>query len=140
MKGVPRRAVQGNYGVTEVAKTTAKIGPRSQRSSFRKLDGRGVVARRYKGIQDALIGALGGEDALTPQQRLIVEQAAFKLIRVRMIVERLLAEPDKVSPSTEKFCIWYSNSARRDLQALGIEGKAKADPTLGEILRGEAAS
>ena len=118
-------------------RTAVKIGPRSQRNVLASLDGRGEVALKLKKIRNALTVALG--DQLTPGQALIVDSCAFKILRCQMLANRLLID-ENATDTTVKNYTWLSNSARRDIIALGLDEKrVDEDPSLGELLRAAAA-
>ena len=120
-------------------KSHPKIGPTSQLETFRKLDGRGVVARRMKAIRDDLGEALGGDDVLSPQQRLLIDVVTVRVIRCQMLTAAMLSN-DGLSAEAERRLNWHLASIRRDLQALGLEKRAKTPPRLAELLgQGKAA-
>ena len=120
-------------------KSHPKIGPTSQLETFRKLDGRGVVARRMRAIRDDLGEALGGEDVLSPQQRIIIDIVAVRMTRCQMPTAAMLSD-DGLSAEAERRLNWHLASLRRDLQALGLEKRGKAPPSLAEVLgQGRAA-
>ncbi len=112
-------------------KSHPKIGPTSQLETFRKLDGRGVVARRMKAIRDDLGEALGGDDVLSPQQRLLIDVVTVRVIRCQMLTAAMLSN-DGLSAEAERRLNWHLASIRRDLQALGLEKRGKAPPSLKE--------
>ncbi len=121
-----------------MAKTQLKIGPHSQRESFKKLDGRGAVARRLKALRTEVADALGGEDMLSPQQGILIECLAIRVIRCRMLLARML-DGDDLSAESERRLNWHLANIRRDLQALGLERRAMAEPSLADLLGGKAA-
>ena len=114
-------------------KSRSLLGPNSQAESFRKLDGRGVVARRMRAIRDDLSEALGGEDVLSPQQRIIIDIVAVRMVRCQMLTAAMLRD-DGLSAEAERRLNWHLASIRRDLQALGLEKRAKTPPRLAELL------
>ncbi len=109
------------------------LGPHSQRESFGKLDGRGVVARRLKTVRVEITEALGGEGALSPQQAILIEGLALRVIRCRMLTAAMLGD-DGLSAEAERRLNWHLASIRRDLVALGLERRAAREPTLQEYL------
>ncbi len=121
-----------------MAKTYPIIGPHSQRESFKKLDGRGAVARRLKALRNELADALGGEDMLSPQQGILIEVLSIRVIRCRRLLARMV-DGDDLSAEGERRLSWHLASIRRDLQALGLEKRAKTPPRLAELLGGKAA-
>lgn len=124
---------------TRTGKKRSLLGPNSQAETFRKLDGRGIVARRMKAIRDDLSEALGGEKILSPQQRLIIDIVTVRVIRCQMLTATMLGD-DGLSAEAERRLNWHLASLRRDLQALGLEKRGKAPPSLAEVLgQGRAA-
>ena len=107
------------------------LGPHSQAASFRKLDGRGVVARQMKAICDDLAGALGGWEALSPQKKLLIDCIAVRVMRVRMLTAPMLGG-DGQSAEAERCLNWHLASIRRDLTVLGLEKRGPRQPTLKE--------
>ena len=112
-------------------KTHPRLGPHSQAKSFRKLDGRGVVARRLKAVRGELAAALGGDGALSPQQGILIEGLALRVIRCRMLTAQMLND-DGLSAEAERRLNWHLASIRRDLVALGLEKRAAQSPSLKE--------
>ncbi len=112
-------------------KSHPKIGPTSQLETFRKLDGRGVVARRMKAIRHELAEALGGADALSPQQKILIDTIAVRVIRTKMLTAAMLGG-DGLSAEAERRLNWHLASLRRDLVALGLEKRATHSPSLKE--------
>jgi len=113
------------------------IGPTSQSERFRVLDARGVIARRMKAIEGELITALGGEDQVTPQQMLLIEGIAVRVMRRSMFVNEL-AESGELSTESERRLNWHLCGIRADLQLLGLERREKEIPSLHDVLSGTA--
>ncbi len=109
------------------------LGPHSQAASFLKLDGRGIIARQMKVIRSDLVEALGGDGALSPQQDILIEGLALRVIRCRMLTAAMLGG-DGLSAEAERRLNWHLASIRRDLVALGLEKRAAREPTLQEYL------
>lgn len=114
------------------------IGPTSQAKSFKRLDGRGKIARRLRTITGEIIEALGGDEAMTPQKRLLITIAAQKAVRAEMIFQRLVTEPNSAE-TTDRYWIGVVNSLARDLQLLGLEHVEKQPPSLSEYLKAASA-
>ena len=111
-----------------------KIGPASQRKAFKRLDGRGVIARRMKAVERELIDALGGEDALSPQKHLLVTGVAQRVIRIQMLWQQIAM--GDASEEAERRFNWHSNGLRRDLMVLGLNKRKGAAQTLADALGG----
>ena len=92
-----------------------------------------------KAIRDDLGEALGGDDVLSPQQRLLIDVVTVRVIRCQMLTAAMLSN-DGLSAEAERRLNWHLASIRRDLQALGLEKRAKTPPRLAELLgQGKAA-
>ena len=112
------------------------LGPHSQAESFRKLDGRGVVARRMKAIAADLADGLGGWDTLSPQQRIIIDVVTVRAIRCQMLTAQMFSD-DGLSSEAERRLNWHLASIRRDLATLGLEKQSKPARSLEEHLERE---
>lgn len=85
------------------------------------IDGRSVVARRYRDIQNAIASDLGGLSVMTEAQLQLARSAAgLTLLRERLDAKAVNGE----SVDDMQYCR-ISNSLSRVLVALGIERKAK---------------
>jgi hypothetical protein len=90
----------------------------------RLLDGRSSEARRLKTVLRALVEDLGGEEGLTPAQRLILGQLREKLVALAAITMHLdkqasaIGEDGQLIPALRRSHLAYSNSVRRDIEAL----------------------
>jgi len=113
------------------------IGPNSTPIHLRRLDGRTGIAKFMKGVREDLTAALGG--TLGPGQHLLVDLAAVKAARLRMLSEQLLSG-DLPAEECERRFVWHSNSLRRDLQALDLDKPSipKTD-SLTDYIGGQAA-
>ena len=109
-----RYRVSGHQWVTKMTKNTAIVGPTSQQKTFRKLDGRGVLARQLRRIREELAEALGGD--LSPQQNILLEGLAVRVLRCRMLTADMLN--GGISAELERRLNWHLASVRRDLVAL----------------------
>ena len=115
-------------------KPITKVGPNSQRDTIAKLDGRGKVARRMKTIRMALIEALGGDNVVTPQQRLVIENITERRVRADMIFGAMMTNPECVSLENERRYYWHTSAIDRALKTLGLERRANSELRLGELL------
>lgn len=113
------------------------IGPNCKATRLRNLDGRTGIAKFMKAVREDLITALGGIPG--PGQTLIIDLAAVKAARLRMLSEQLLSG-DLPPEEGERRFTWHANSLRRDLQALGLDKPSNA-PTesLSDYIGGHAA-
>jgi hypothetical protein len=117
-----------------------RYGPYTKSHGLTTVDGRCRVARNIREFARELERHIGNEP--TPAQRVLVREAAVKNAKLGLLVDKILsgAEPD-VDLATRCYLAW-SNSLRRDLQALGLKSPEKNLPELGQFLaieRGRAA-
>ena len=108
-----------------------RLGPHSQAQSFKSLDGRGIVARRMKAIAADLADGLGGWGTLSPQQRIIIDIVAVRMVRCQMLTAAMLGGDD-LCTEAERRLNWHLASIRRDLAVLGLEKRGPRQPTLAE--------
>ena len=114
------------------------IGPNSQVESFRKLDGRGIVARKMRAIRDDLADGLGGWNTLSPQRRIIIDIIAVRMVRCQMLTAAMLGD-DGLSNEAESCLNWHLASIRRDLTVLGLDRRGPRQPSLAETFGGAVA-
>jgi hypothetical protein len=83
------------------------------------VDGRCRVARCIREFAEELARHVGGDPS--PAQRVLIREASVKNAKLGMLVDKILSgtEPD-VDLATRCYLSW-SNSLRRDLEALGLE-------------------
>jgi hypothetical protein len=99
--------------------------PHSSKGSIAALDARTTVAKLLRKITDDLLDHLGDP---TAPQRIIVQGAAFKALRVALFADKMLNDSSSLSETSDHNLLACSNSLRLDLQALGLERREK--PTL----------
>jgi hypothetical protein len=98
-----------------------KLGPFSRDQRLANPDRRTHAGRILKAVTIELMNHLG--DATAPQ-RLIVQSAAIKAVRLSLLTENLLAG-DPPSDGSDHHALAWLNSMRLDLQALGLERREK---------------
>jgi hypothetical protein len=74
-----------------------RVGPHSSGNAIKTLDSRTNVAKLLKRITNDLLGHLGDP---TPPQRIIVNGAAFKALRIALFADRMLNEPGALSDTS----------------------------------------
>jgi hypothetical protein len=99
-----------------------KLGPYSRVHHLASVDGRSQVGRYVRQLRRQLSEHVGGSPSVA--QRVLIEQATIKAARLGLLVDKILtaAEPD-VDLATRCYLAW-SNSLRRDLEALGLDEHA----------------
>jgi hypothetical protein len=103
--------------------------------ALRGVDGRSIVARRYRDVAIALAGDLGGQDKLSESTKILVRQAAALTVQVEQLQSRIVAGKDVDLEQLTRL----SNVLGRTLQRLGLKKPAPpAAPTLKEYLAATA--
>jgi hypothetical protein len=97
-------------------------GPFSSTTALTNLDRRTAAAKIMKRIVRDLMEHLGGDP--TPPQRLLVQSASIKALRLALLADRLLTE-ESLAEGADHHCLAWSNSMRLDLQALGLERRER---------------
>ena len=98
-------------------KKRRKVGPFSKRLSFAMLDLRTQEGRYARDICDGIAADLGG--APNAAQQILCQMFALKVLRLQLLVKTILSG-EIVNQHAENYCLAWMNSARRDLEALGI--------------------
>jgi hypothetical protein len=113
-----------------------KLGPFSRVHHLASVDGRSQVGRYVRQLRRQLSEHVGGSPSIP--QRVLIEQAAIKAARIGLLVDKILtsADPD-VDLATRCYLAW-SNSLRRDLEALGLVKPEVQAPRLAEFLASRA--
>jgi hypothetical protein len=116
-----------------------RLGPYSKPHALTTVDGRCRVARTIREFAHELVKHIG---APTPAQRVLIREASIKNAKLGMLVDRILdgTQPD-LDIASRCYLAW-SNSLRRDLEALGLKAPEQKAPELGQFLaaqRGRAA-
>jgi hypothetical protein len=110
--------------------------PHSSNASLAALDARTNTAKLLKRITADLLDHLGDP---TAPQRIIVQNASFKALRVALFADRMMNDENALSEKSDHNLLAWSNSLRLDLQALGLEKREKATINLASYLaRGRA--
>ena len=113
-----------------------KVGPWSRTHVLATIDCRTQVGRHMKALSLELAGHVGTP---TVAQRVLIQQAAVKSAKLGMLVDKILSdsEPD-VDLATRCYLAW-SNSLRRDLEALGLKQPEKQVPAIADFLKAQKA-
>jgi hypothetical protein len=91
---------------------------------LRGVDGRSVVARRYRDVAIALADDLGGQDRLSEPSKILIRQAAAMTVQVEGLQSKIVAGKDVDLEQLTRL----SNVLGRTLQRLGLK-KPRAKPT-----------
>jgi hypothetical protein len=96
-----------------------RLGPYSREIILGKPDGRTREGRLLRQIRRALTEQLGGEEKLTPAQRLLIERAAHLQLRCATLDGRL-ADHTFTGYDNAAY-VAFANGLRRCLEALNLE-------------------
>jgi len=108
------------------------------------VDGLGDIGAALRDWRDAIITDLGGEDAISAQERAIVELATKTYLMVESIDRFLLEQPSLVNKSRRQlFPVvlqrqQLADSLARYMTMLGLKRRAKKVPNLSEYLSTKA--
>ena len=105
------------------------------------LDARSAWTRRLRDLIADHISDLGGEEALSQAERLLVRRCAMLALQLELM-EQNFAHNEDGAASTKAFDAYQraTNTLRRTLEALGLRRRARdVTPTLSKYLHGEAA-
>ncbi len=89
--------------------------------SRRNINQNSKLARVLRKMEAELVSALGGHETVTPQEKILIDRVVYKLARCTL-AEAAYFNGD--GGADEHYLAW-SNSLRLDLQALGLERRAK---------------
>lgn len=84
---------------------------------LRGVDGRSVVARRYRDVAIALADDLGGQDRLSEPTKILVRQAAALTVQVESLQAKIVTGEDVDLEQLTRL----SNVLGRTLQRLGLK-------------------
>jgi hypothetical protein len=90
---------------------------------LRGVDGRSIVARRYRDVAIALADDLGGQDRLSEPSKILVRQAAALTVQVESLQTKIVSGEDVNLEQLTRL----SNVLGRTLQRLGLR-KPRARP------------
>lgn len=104
---------------------------------LRGVDGRSLIARRYRDVCIALADDLGGQGKLSEPVRILIRQAAALTVQVEGLQSKIVAGEDVDIEQLTRL----SNSLSRMLHRLGLKKPmAPKNPTLAEYLAQKAAT
>jgi len=96
-----------------------RIGAFSKRLSFSDLDGRTNAGKFVNSIKNDLEAQIGNP---SPGQQILIKLVAIKVLRCEMMYDQVLSKPNggDLQDRVENYFLAWSNSVRRDLEALGV--------------------
>jgi hypothetical protein len=108
-----------------------RIGAFSKRLSFSDLDLRTNAGRFANSIKSDLEAQIGNP---SPGQQILIKLVAIKVLRCEMMYDQVLSKPHggDLQDRVENYFLAWSNSVRRDLEALGVlDSPSSADALFG---------
>jgi hypothetical protein len=112
-----------NSSAVTVRPLTVRSAATNDPLFLRGVDGRSVVARRYRDVAIALADDLGGQDGLAEPSKILVRQAAAITVQVESLQSKIVAGEDVDLEQLTRL----SNVLGRTLQRLGLR-KPRAKP------------
>src|SRR3984885_1469450 len=97
---------------------------------LRGVDGRSIVARRYRDVAIALADDLGGQDKLSEPSKILVRQAAAMTVQVEALQSRIVGGEEVNLEQLTR----VSNVLGRTLQRLGLKKPHRKQPSLADAL------
>ena len=96
-----------------------RIGVFSRRLSLSDLDLRTNAGKLANSIKNGLEAQIGNP---TPGQQILIKLVAIKVLRCEMMYDQVLSNPrgGDLQDRIENYFLAWSNSIRRDLEALGV--------------------
>ncbi len=113
------------------------IGPFSSVDRLLSVDRRTRLGKFMHETRKNLLAHVGPEPSV-PEQ-IIIHQIVIKLTRLVMLEKHMLSEKGLEEDGDRHQWAAWSNSLRRDLEALGISGKRAEVPDLRSYITGAAA-
>jgi hypothetical protein len=113
-----------------------QAGPYSRDHVLSMIDKRTRAGRVYRTVIRELINHVGGDPSAA--QRLLIESASIKATRLALLTDNLLAG---IEPGEDGHqALAWLNSLRMDLQALGLERRARDVTSLADYLHSKRAT
>ena len=103
-----------------------RIGAFSRRMSLSDLDLRTNAGKFANSIKESLEAQIGRP---TAGQQILIKLVAIKVLRCEMMFDRVLSNPrgGDLQDRVENYFLAWSNSIRRDLEALGVLDKTSGN-------------
>lgn len=101
------------------------------------IDGRTILARRFRELMESFFSDLGGEDSLSEAERQLVRRAVTLSVNAEL-AETYLAGQDFASFDADQYCTTV-NVLRRVLTTLGLKRRARdVTPELKHYIDGQS--
>ena len=109
-----------------------RLGPYSRPHVLSQVDGRCRVGKTIREFAADLARHIGGNP--TPAQRVLIREASIKNARIGLMVDQILDGGELGDDLASRQYLAWSNSLRRDLEALGLKAPEQKQPELGQFL------
>jgi hypothetical protein len=113
-----------------------RLGPYSRPNALTTVDGRCRVARTIREFAQELARHVGDP---TPAQRVLIREAAFKNAKLGMLADKILDGTELDMDCATRTYLAWSNSLRRDLEALGLKASEAPKTLKAYLVEGKAA-
>lgn len=100
---------------------------------YARLDKRTGEGQYVLAVEAAMIDDLGGDPSTA--QLILIRRASIKALRCDMLDRFILS--GEASPDVEQWYLRWSNTLRKDLQALGLKRVSTAPVSLEDYLKAE---
>jgi hypothetical protein len=108
-----------------------KLGPYSRAHHLASVDGRSQVGRYIQDLSRDLARHVGDP---SPAQRVLIKEAAIKSARLGLLVDRILSDSNLDYDCATRTYLAWSNSLRRDLEALGLQKPEAKLPAIADYI------
>jgi hypothetical protein len=109
-----------------------KVGPYSRAHLLSSVDCRSQIGRYIRDLAAELAAHVGGDP--TPAQRVLIKEAAIKSARLGMLVDKIFSSAELDFDLATRVYLAWSNSLRRDLEALGLNRPEQRVPGVADFL------
>ena len=114
-------------------KPAIRLGARSEPGRLARVDKRTAEGRFVQTVRAELVAHVGGDP--TAPQKLLIEAAVFKAMRLAMVSEAVKAGAVTSQDKADEMFLKFSGSLREDLRLLGMERPAQQAPSLAEHIK-----
>jgi hypothetical protein len=108
------------------------------RHLLRDIDGRGPEMRRLKDLLNAHLSDLGGSDAVSHSERILVGRASMLTLLLEMKEQDFARQRMRVDTGDLDSYGRCVNTLRRVFETVGLKRRAKEVPSLEQYLAGKA--
>lgn len=131
-----RLSPRQTHGLKSLKRAIRTLGKRA-------IDKRTRAGKHHALLQNVLIDALGGTEQLTPQKRVLLDEAVLTKLMLDSVNAWIVAQPTLINKRNKTIIAAVKDRSslvsvlRTLLGDLGLERKAKVIPSLAEYLHGK---